>query len=61
MSVLALLAALVLSAGPTVTLDQQTIDASIGQTLTVESEVANAGPAPFSGSVARKLSRRPAS
>jgi hypothetical protein len=46
MSVLALLAALVLSTGPTVTLDQQTIDASVGQTLTIESEVANPGPAP---------------
>lgn len=46
MTVLALLASVLLAAGPTVTLDQQAASVTIGQVVTFESVIANPGPGP---------------
>lgn len=46
MTVLAVLASLLLAAGPTITLDQQSAAVTTGQVVTFESAITNPGPGP---------------
>lgn len=52
MTIIALVAALFLTAGPTVTLDQQSAAVTTGQVVTFESTIDNPGPGPTSRLVA---------